>query len=105
MIVYNLKSMEIFSVSFLYRYAENFFCLSKIMQNFCAEKLARAKNRLLITLKKSLQVIDFQLYLSVEKVVNNFCEKMVAVRKNGCNFAVSKMTEKQYKILTKKQKK
>lgn len=101
MIVYNLKSKEIFSVSLFFRYAENFFCLSEIMQNFCAEKLARAKNRLLITLKKSLQVIDFQLYLTVEKVVNNFCEKMVFIQKICCNFALSKMTDKKNKILTK----
>ena len=72
------------------------------MQNFCGEKLAWAKNRLLITLKKMMQNIDFQLCSSVEKVVENFCEKMVAVRKNGCNFAVSKMTEQKNKILTKK---
>ena len=105
MIVYNLKSSEIFCVSFLYRYAENFFCLLEILQNFCGEKLAQAKNRLLITLKKLLQNIDFQLHFSVEKVVENFCEKMVSVRKNDCNFAMSKMTDKKNKILTKKQKK
>lgn len=75
-----------------------------MLQNFCGEKLAQAKNRLFITLKKLLQFIDFQLHLAVEKVVENFCEKMVSVRKNGCNFAVSKMTEQKNKILTKKTK-
>lgn len=102
MIVYNLKSNQFFCVSFLYRYAEIFFCLLEILQNFCVEKLARGKNMLLITFKKLMQNIDFQLLLSVEKVVENFCEKMIAVRKNGCNFAVSKMTDKKNKILTKK---
>lgn len=81
MIVYNLKSKEI-------------FCLHEILQNFCGKKLAQAKNRLFITLKKLLQFIYFQLHLAVEKVVENFCEKMVSFRKNGCNFAMSKMTNK-----------
>lgn len=98
MIVYNLKYNEIFCISFLYRCAENFFCLSEILQNFYSKKLTLGKNRLLITLKKMLQNIDFQLCSSVEKVVNNFCEKLVAVRKNGCNFAVSKMTEQKQNI-------
>lgn len=91
MIVSKLKSNEI-------------FCLSEMLQNFCGEKLAKAKNRLLITLKKLQQFIDFQLYLSVEKVVENFCEKMVFIQKICCNFAVSKMTDKKNKILTKKNK-
>lgn len=105
MIVYKLKSNEFFCVSFFYRYAEIFFCFSKMLQNFCGEKLALAKNRLLITLKKLLQNIDFQLCSSVEKVVENFCEKMVFIKKICCNFAVSKMTEQKHKILTKKNKK
>lgn len=101
MIVYNLKSNEFFCVSFLYRYAENSFLFVRNAAKFLCEKLAQAKNRLLITLKKLLQFIDFQLLFSVEKVVENFCEKMIAVRKNGCNFAVSKMTDKKNKISNK----
>lgn len=104
MIVYNLKSNEIFCVSFLYRYAKNFFICPKCCKIFVVKNWHRQKNRLLITFKKLLQNIDFQLLLSVEKVVENFYEKMVFIQKICCNFAVSKMTDKKNKILTKKQK-
>ena len=97
--------MKFFVYLFVIDMQKIFFCLFEMMQNFCGEKLARVKNRLFITFKKLLQFIDFQLHLSVEKVVENFCEKMVAIRKNGCNFAMSKMTNKKNKILTKKTKK